>query len=463
MNGFLVVAALVAGIAAGATLVWALLHAKAAAIAERLSAQQIAMQSLQQRETQLQSELTNLRTTNTILEREKATLETTLREKCNQAAEQLAIVQQAEQKLKDAFNALAADALKSNNQQFLDLAKTTFQTEQATVKGNLGELVNPVKTALTNVEQKLQALEVARQGAYSGLLTQVQSLQESERLLRTEAANLVSALRSPTVRGRWGEMQLRRVVEIAGMLDHCDFFEQVSTQSEDGRLQPDLVVCLPGNRKIVVDAKAPLSAFLEAIDTQDDDVRQARMKDHARLVLDHVIKLKKKEYWNQFEQSPDFVVLFLPGETFFSAAQQHEPQLIELGWEQHVVIATPATLITLLRMVALGWRQEKLAQNAQEISDLGKQLYERLAKLAEHMRRLGKSLQTSVNTYNETVGTLESRVLTSARKFHELGAAPSGDDIDDLEPLEVMTREFQRLELLSTSLDDGPTFPESHS
>jgi DNA recombination protein RmuC len=452
MDGFLIVAALVLGLVLGAMVVWALLRGNATAIQERISAQQAVVQAGQQREAQLQIDVTNLRATNIALERDKAALSATLQQEREQ-----------EQKLKHAFQSLAAEALQANTQQFITLAEATLKTQQEAAKGNLGELVNPVKTALTGVEKKLQDMEVARQGAYSGLLTQVQSLQESERLLRTEAANLVSALRSPTVRGRWGEMQLRRVVEIAGMLDHCDFFEQVSTQSEDGRLQPDLVVCLPGNRKIVVDAKAPLSAFLAAIDAPDDEVRQARMKDHARQVLDHVSRLKKKEYWNQFEQSPDFVVLFLPGETFFSAAQQHEPQLIELGWEQHVVIATPSTLITLLRMVALGWRQEKLAQNAQEISHLGQQLYERLAKLAEHMRRLGKNLNTTVSTYNETVGTMESRVLASARKFHELGAAPSGDTIDDLEPLEVMTREFQRLELSPTSLGEDGFARESHS
>jgi DNA recombination protein RmuC len=452
MSEILIVVALLIGLALGAAIAWALLQGKTAAINERLAAQQAIAQGIQQREVQLQSEVANLRATNTVLERDKAALAATLEQEREQ-----------EQKLKHGFKSLAAEALQANNQQFITLAEATLKTQQETAKGNLGELVTPVKTALTNVEKKLQDMEVARQGAYSSLLTQVQTLQESERLLRTEAANLVSALRSPTVRGRWGEMQLRRVVEIAGMVDHCDFFEQVSTQSDDGRLQPDLVVCLPGNRKIVVDAKAPLSAFLEAMDATDDKVRQARMKDHARQVLDHVARLKKKEYWNQFEQSPDFVVLFLPGETFFSAAQEHEPQLIEMGWEQHVVIATPATLITLLRMVALGWRQEKLAQNAQEISRLGQQLYERLAKMSEHMRRLGKNLQTSVNTYNETVGAMESRVLASARKFHELGAAPAGDSIDDLEPLEVMTREFQRLEFSPVGVGNGELDRESHS
>ena len=249
-------------------------------------------------------------------------------------------------------------------------------------------------------------------------------------------------------------MQLRRVVEIAGMLDHCDFFEQASTPTEDGRLQPDMVVCLPGNRKIVVDAKVPLAAFLEAIDATDEDARREHFKTHARQLLNHVSSLRKKEYWNQFDQSPDFVVLFLPGEAFLSAAQEQEPQLIELGWEQRVVIATPSTLITLLRTVALGWRQEKLAQNAQEISDLGKQLYERLYNLTDHIRRLGKSLQTSVKTYNEAVGTLETRVLVSARKFHELGAASTGDEIDQVEPLEIMAREFQRLEYASDIAND---------
>jgi DNA recombination protein RmuC len=438
---FLFVALLV-GIILGAALVWALGRGKLGAVNERMLAQQTAVRTLEHREVQLQTEIGTLRETNTELERDKAALAATLEQEREQ-----------EQKLKHAFQSLATEALQANTQQFITLAEAALKTQQEAAKGNLGELVNPVKTALTGVEKKLQDMEVARQGAYSGLLTQVQSLQESERLLRTEAANLVSALRSPTVRGRWGEMQLRRVVEIAGMVDHCDFFEQVSTQGEDGRLQPDMVVCLPGNRKIVVDAKAPLSAFLEGIDSADENVRSAKMKDHARQVLDHVTRLKKKEYWNQFEQSPDFVVLFLPGETFFSAAQQHEPQLIEMGWEQHVVIATPSTLITLLRMVALGWRQEKLAQNAQEISRLGQQLYERLSKVADHMRRLGRSLKTSVDSYNETVGTLESRVLPSARKFQELGAAPSGDSIDDLEPLEVMTREFQRLEFTPAGLD----------
>lgn len=452
MNELLVLAALLVGVALGVAIAWALLRGKSAAINERMLAQQTAVQTLQQREDQLQMEIANLRSTNTALERDKAALAATLQQEREQ-----------EEKLKHAFQSLATDALQANTKQFITLAEATLKTQQEAAKGTLGELVNPVKTTLVNVEKKMQDMEVARQGAYSSLLTQVQSLQESERLLRTEAANLVSALRSPTVRGRWGEMQLRRVVEIAGMLDHCDFFEQVSTQSEDGRLQPDLVVCLPGNRKIVVDAKAPLSAFLEAMDAQDENVRESRMKDHARQVLDHVSRLKKKEYWNQFEQSPDFVVLFLPGETFFSAAQQYEPQLIELGWEQHVVIATPATLITLLRMVALGWRQEKLAQNAQEISRLGQQLYERLGKLAEHMRRLGKNLQTTVNTYNESVGAMESRVLASARKFHELGAAPTGQAIDDLDPLEVMTREFQRLEFSPIREEEDGLVRESHS
>jgi DNA recombination protein RmuC len=443
MNGLPLLCALILSLFVGAFAAWAFLRAKSAAVLERLAGQQATIDALRQAELQHSAELANLRTVNTTLERDKAALDATLHQE-----------RQQEQKLKDAFKSLAAEALSSNNQSFIALAEAAMKTQQEMAKGNIGALVTPVKDALTKVEQKIQDLEVARQGAYSGLLTQVQTLQESERLLRTETANLVSALRSPTVRGRWGEMQLKRVVEIAGMLDHCDFFEQVSTETEDGRLQPDMVICLPGNRKIVVDAKVPLSAFLEAIDAQDEEVRRAHMKDHARLLMDHVSKLKKKEYWNQFEHSPDFVVLFLPGETFFSAAQEQVPQLIEMGWEQRVVIATPSTLITLLRTAALGWRQEKLAQNAQEISDLGKQLYERMFTLTDHVRRLGKSLQTSVKTYNEAVGTLETRVLVSARKFRELGATSGGDEIEQLEPLEVMAREFQRLEYASDAIEE---------
>jgi DNA recombination protein RmuC len=443
MNGFELLCALILGAALGAFAVWSWLRARSAALAERLSGQQSIIASLRLSESQQLTQLADLRAANTKLEREKAALDATLQQE-----------RQQEQKLKDAFKSLATEALNFNNQSFLDLAKTAFKAEQETAKGSFVELVNPVKTALTGVETKIQALEVARQGAYSTLITEVKTLQESERLLRTETANLVSALRSPTVRGRWGEMQLRRVVEIAGMLDHCDFFEQASTPTEDGRLQPDMVVCLPGNRKIVVDAKVPLAAFLEAIDTTDEEARREHFKAHARHLLNHVSSLRKKEYWNQFDQSPDFVVLFLPGEAFLSAAQEQEPQLIELSWEQRVVIATPSTLITLLRTVALGWRQEKLAQNAQEISDLGKQLYERLYNLTDHIRRLGKSLQTSVKTYNEAVGTLETRVLVSARKFHELGAASTGDEIDQVEPLEIMARESQRLEYASDIAND---------
>lgn len=458
MSEWSLIVGLLLGAVVGAAVVWSWMRAKSAGATERFTAQQAAIDQLHQRESLLQAELLVQRSANTTLEREKAELDATLRAERKQTVEKLAHFEQAEQTLKNAFESLAAQALNSNNKSFLDYAKEVFAKEQETAKGDLekrqmavGQLVAPVKDALVKVEEKLQALESKREGAYEGLLTQVKTLQESEHSLRKETANLVNALRSPTVRGRWGEMQLERVVEMAGMLEHCHFEKQVSTDTEDGRLRPDLIVRLPGNRTIVVDAKAPLAAFLEAIDADDEGVKRERLKDHARSVRNHLSCLSKKSYWDQFSHSPDFVVLFLPGETFFSAALEHEPALIEVGVEQRVMIATPTTLITLLRTVALGWRQETLARSAQEISTLGKMLYERLATVADHMRRLGKNLQASVKTYNEAVGTLESRVLVSARKFRELGAAGSADEIEEVEPLEISTRDFQRLELFDAA------------
>jgi DNA recombination protein RmuC len=466
VNEIPLIVGLAVGAMVGGVVVWALMRAHSAAIAERLAAQQALVANCQQREAQSQSEILSQRETNTHLEREKAALQATLREERSQAAEKLAILSQAEQKLKDAFHALAAQALQSNNQQFLDLAKSVFQTEQESAKGELkqreeaiGALVVPVKDALTKFETKIQAIEVAREGAYSELRTQVQTLQQTGQQLQKEAASLASALRSSNIAGDWGQMQLRQVVKMAGMIEHCDFDEQFTTTSDDGRLRPDLVVNLPGNRRIAIDAKVPLSALLEAANAPDDEVRQLRMKDYCRNVLKHVGDLGKKEYWKQFTESPDFVVLFLPGETFFYAAQQQEPELIEMAWHQRVVIATPSTLIALLRAAASYWQQETLAKSALEISELGKELYDRLAIVADHFRRLGKNLEVSVKTYNETVGSLESRVLPSARRFRELGATTTPEDLQELEPLEVATRDFQRLELL----ESGQNGLESHS
>jgi len=349
--------------------------------------------------------------------------------------------------LSDAFRSLSADALARNNQAFLDLAKATLAQTQEAARGDLdrrqqaiAELVTPVRASLEKVDSKIQDLEVARAGAYSALQEQVRSLVETQQQLRSETSRLVTALRTPSVRGNWGEMQLRRVVEMAGMLEHCDFFSQTTLQSEDGRLRPDVLIRLPGGKTVVVDAKTPLEAYLRAIEAGTEVDRKARFADHARQVRTHMAALARKSYWEQFDQAPEFAVMFLPGECFFSAALEYDPALIEFGAGQNVILATPTTLIALLRAVAYGWRQEKLAQNAAEISSLGKELFKRLSDMGDHWSRVGKSLEKAVEAYNSAMGSLESRVMVSARKFADLKTAPLGVEIAVLEPVEKAVR-----------------------
>ncbi len=362
----------------------------------------------------------------------------------------------AEEKVKndERFKALSHDALERNNRTFLDLASASLEKFHERAKGDLEkkeqsieELVKPVKETLSKLDLGMRQLEKERKGDHESVQQQLRSLIETERQLRHETGSLVKALRAPIIRGRWGEMQLRRVVELAGMLNHCDFYEQEI--GGEARQRPDLLVRLPGGRQVIIDAKVPLEAYLEAIQTQDEAVREHKLKEHARLVRAHVTQLSKKAYWEQFQPTPEFVILFLPAETFFSAALEYDPSLIEIGVEQGVILATPTTLIALLRSVAYGWKQESLSRHAQEVSDLGHELYKRIVDMSSHFAKMGRSLGSSVEAYNKAMGSLESRVLVTARKFQELGAASTHIEAEALELVERVPRILESPEVTS--------------
>jgi DNA recombination protein RmuC len=352
----------------------------------------------------------------------------------------------ARAELTEAFKAVSGEALKTNSQIFLDLARTSFETLKVEAKGDLAqrqqaidELIRPLTESLKRYEQQIQSLEQSRQSAYGGIDRHLTLLNEAQERLRQEAANLVKALRTPGARGRWGELTLRRVVEMAGLVRHCDFVEQATLETEEGRKRPDLVVHLPNHCQIVVDAKTVLAAYLDAHETTDEAQRRAHLARHAAQVRSRMDELSLKAYATQFDRAPEFVVLFLPGEQFLGAALEHDPTLIEDGFAQRVVIATPTTLFAVLRAVAYGWQQADLTENAERIARLGKELYERMAVLAEHLADVGQSLGKSVQAYNKALGSIETRVLPSARKFRELGVG-SEKDVPHLEPIEAAPR-----------------------
>src|SRR3984957_19256491 len=444
----------VIGLLFGGLIAWLALRSRSAALHAR--------SSLMEKELGIgKVDLARVQQAHTELVAGKARLESALEAERKTSNEKIELVTRASEELRNAFKAMAADALKSNNSSFLVIAEETLKRFQSQAKGDLdarqravADMVAPVRESLNKVDEKIQQMEVARGDAYGELRAQVQSLITTQKELQSETGNLVRALRTPNVRGRWGEIQLRRVVEIAGMLSYCDFAEQESVPTESGRLRPDLVVKLPGGKHVVVDAKTPLQAFLDAFETNDENARRACLANHARQVRDHMNTLSGKKYWEQFDATPEFVVMFLPGETFFSAALEQDSGLIEHGVLNRVIPASPTTLIALLKAVAYGWNQEKLARNAQQISALGKELHERLRLLAGHIASVGTGLDRAVESYNKAVGSLESRVLVSARKFADLGAAVA-EDIPELEPIETTSR------ALSFEWDDGDLPPET--
>ncbi len=427
------------GLLFGIAVAWLVLRSQHASLGTRLlliEKELVAAKAELARLLQLQTELVAGR----------ARLESTLESERKTSNEKVELVTRASEELRNAFKAMASDALKNNNLSFLELAKASLEKFQSEAKGDLqarqkavADMVAPVHESLNKVDAQIQQMEVARGKAYGDLHAQVQSLITTQKELQSETGNLVRALRTPNVRGRWGEIQLRRVVEIAGMLSYCDFAEQETVNTDSGRLRPDLVVKLPGGKNVVVDAKTPLQAFLDSFETTDEKTRLACLADHARQVRDHMKILAGKNYWEQFEATPEFVVMFLPGETFFSAALEQDSSLIEHGVLNRVIPASPTTLIALLKAVNYGWNQEKLARNAQQISALGKELHDRLRNLAGHITSVGANLDRAVDAYNKAIGSMENRVLVSARKFGELGASVA-EDIPELEPIETTAR-----------------------
>ena len=432
------------GLGLGVIGAWLALRTRTATLEERLVARGERLNEMESRTALLEADLGLARS-------EAAQARTELA----QSETRLAALNEAQAKMSEAFKGMSADALQSNNATFLQLAQATLEKFQQGAQGDLekrqtaiDELVKPVKESLQKFDVKIGEIEKLRVEAYSGLTQQVRGLAETHVTLQREASNLVKALGTPRVRGRWGELQLRRVIEVAGMLEHCDFQEQAQVATEDGALRPDVVVRLPGGKSLVFDAKTPLDDYLAALEAPTEPERRAKLLDHARNIKDHMKQLGAKSYWKQFQPAPEIVVLFVPGESFFSAALEADPELIDRQIdENHVIPASPTTLIALLRAAAYGWRQEGLEKNVEEISKLGRDLYERIVTMSEHFGRVGTSLKGAVENYNKAMASLETRVLVSARRFQELKASegkelPPPTQVDST-PRVVVTGEGQ--------------------
>lgn len=385
---------------------------------------------------------------------------TRLEESQKNLEEQKTLLEVMKKEMSDTFNALSKAALESSNESFLTLASERLGKIVEETKGKLGEhqtamdgMIKPLSDTLKRYEDQIKVMEDSRHKAYGSLEEQLRTLASTHETLQKETSNLVSALRKPQVRGRWGEMQLRRVAELSGMSMHCDFTEQQSVDTEKGKIRPDMIVHLPMDREIVVDSKVSLEACLDAASAQTEEERKTKMEKHAQQVRAHMNKLASKEYWSQLNKSPEFVVLFIPGESFLSSAMEMDNTIIEDGIEKRVIIATPTTFIALLRAIAYGWRQEQVTKNAQVISELGRQLYERMNTLVQHLENVGSGLDKAIGAYNKAVGSMESRVLPSVRKFKELGVT-GADEIPVIKQIDQTPRNLSMLELDSDRDDN---------
>jgi len=383
------------------------------------------------------------------LQRENTRLETELEFEHKSSRERNEADAAMTRQLKDAFDAMASSALKDNNEQFLRLARENLGKFQVKAEEDMAKreqavenLVKPIRETLEKTESQIRKMENERREAHGALTKHLETMADSHRLLQNETRNLVTALRRPEVRGQWGELTLKRLAELAGMVEHCDFFEQESVQTDNGKLRPDMVVRMPDRREIVVDSKTPLDAYLAAIEATDDATRASHLEHHTRNVRERVRELASKSYWEQFPDSPDFVVLFIPGDQFLAAALDLDHSLLEDALSRHVILATPTSFVALLRAVAYGWRQEALAENAEAIREVGQEMYSRLAIFGEHLSKLGRSLNSSVETFNKAVGSFDTRILPSARKFTEMGIK-TRKEIPDPEQIEHTARSIE--------------------
>ena len=388
-----------------------------------------------------------------------ATLRSTIEAERKASEDKLALLASTESRLSEVFTALATEVMQRNGATFMEMAGGRFGELRAGAaadidarKTEVEQLVAPLKESLEKLQTVVTGVEKERIGSFATLESQIKTLADGQTRLSAETQNLVKALRAPQVRGQWGELQLRRVVEFAGMERHCDFTEQATVASEDGRLRPDLLVHLPGRKTIVVDSKVALQAYIDALEAPDEATRDAHLVRHAQQLRTHIDQLSAKSYWDQFAQTPDFVILFVPGEAFLSAACQQDPGLYERGFAKGVLLAGPTTLIGLLKTISYGWRQEQIAESAEKLRDLGQELYDRLCKLAEHFAKVGSGLKTAVGAYNSAAGALESRVLVSGRKFMALGVQ-SPSTLQELEPVEVSVRQLQSPEMAEAVVD----------